>query len=134
MLNEQFACFLAYKQQKTLTVSQCFLLLVRGRRFELPSPCGRYHLKVVRLPISPSGQHYHGANIKNPSTLSKGFSCGQEYFVRRHSQNFPTRTRDFLKVEDLAIRSPGTFPPRSARTEKSFKSSRKRNPVGHFAK
>ncbi len=27
---------------------------VRQRRFELPRPFGRYHLKVVRLPISPS--------------------------------------------------------------------------------
>ena len=27
---------------------------VRQRRFELPHPFGRYHLKVVRLPISPS--------------------------------------------------------------------------------
>ncbi len=26
---------------------------VRRRGFEPPSPCGRYHLKVVRLPISP---------------------------------------------------------------------------------
>jgi site-specific DNA recombinase len=29
---------------------------VRQRRFELPHPFGRYHLKVVRLPISPSPQ------------------------------------------------------------------------------
>src|SRR3989344_7477863 len=28
-------------------------LLVRGRGFEPPSPYGRYHLKVMRLPISP---------------------------------------------------------------------------------
>ena len=27
---------------------------MRQRRFELPRPFGRYHLKVVRLPISPS--------------------------------------------------------------------------------
>jgi site-specific DNA recombinase len=27
--------------------------LVRGRRFELPSPCEHHHLKVARLPISP---------------------------------------------------------------------------------
>ena len=26
---------------------------VRGKRFELSHPFGRYHLKVVRLPISP---------------------------------------------------------------------------------
>ena len=24
---------------------------MRGRRLELPCPCGRYHLKVVRLPF-----------------------------------------------------------------------------------
>jgi hypothetical protein len=29
---------------------------VPGRGLEPPSPCGRYHLKVVRLPISPPGQ------------------------------------------------------------------------------
>ncbi len=28
-------------------------ILVHERRFELPCPCGRYHLKVVRLPVSP---------------------------------------------------------------------------------
>ncbi len=28
-------------------------LKVRGMRFELTHPFGRYHLKVVRLPISP---------------------------------------------------------------------------------
>ena len=27
------------------------IILVHGRRFELPHPCGRYHLKVVRLPF-----------------------------------------------------------------------------------
>ena len=32
------------------------LLLVRGRGFEPPSPYGRYHLKVVRLPVSPPAQ------------------------------------------------------------------------------
>lgn len=26
---------------------------VRGRGLEPPCPCGRYHLKVVRLPVSP---------------------------------------------------------------------------------
>ena len=31
-------------------------ILVRQRRFELPCPYERYHLKVVRLPISPSPQ------------------------------------------------------------------------------
>jgi len=29
---------------------------VRERRLELPCPCGRYHLKVVRLPVSPPAQ------------------------------------------------------------------------------
>ena len=28
-------------------------ILVRRRRLELPFPCGSYHLKVVRLPVSP---------------------------------------------------------------------------------
>jgi hypothetical protein len=28
--------------------------VVRGKRFELSHPFGRYHLKVVRLPVSPS--------------------------------------------------------------------------------
>ena len=31
----------------------CSPLSVRKRRFELPQPFDRYHLKVVRLPISP---------------------------------------------------------------------------------
>src|SRR3989344_782092 len=31
-------------------------LMVPRRGLEPPSPCGRYHLKVVRLPISPPGQ------------------------------------------------------------------------------
>ena len=29
------------------------LLLVRGTGFEPASPCGRHHLKVMRLPVSP---------------------------------------------------------------------------------
>ncbi len=33
---------------------QSFYSNVRQRRFELPSPFRRYHLKVVRLPVSPS--------------------------------------------------------------------------------
>jgi hypothetical protein len=43
-------------------------LYVRQRRFELPHPFGRYHLKVVRLPISPSPQlrrFNSGAKVKN---------------------------------------------------------------------
>ena len=36
--------------------NQSLSLSVRQRRFELPHPFGRYHLKVVRLPISPSPQ------------------------------------------------------------------------------
>ena len=28
-------------------------IFVHGRRLELPYPCGCYHLKVVRLPVSP---------------------------------------------------------------------------------
>lgn len=31
--------------------------MVPEGRFELPQPCGRYHLKVVRLPVSPPGQN-----------------------------------------------------------------------------
>ena len=37
---------------------------VHERRLELPSPCGRYHLKVVRLPISPL-VHLNAYNILN---------------------------------------------------------------------
>ena len=33
-----------------------FWLTVRGMRFELTHPFGRYHLKVVRLPVSPPPQ------------------------------------------------------------------------------
>ena len=32
---------------------------VRKRRFELPHPFGRYHLKVVRLPVSPPPQPWY---------------------------------------------------------------------------
>src|SRR3989344_3538427 len=32
---------------------------VRRGRLELPCPCGRYHLKVVRLPISPPAQRVY---------------------------------------------------------------------------
>ena len=38
---------------KTPTIVGAF---VRGMRFELTHPFGRYHLKVVRLPISPPTQ------------------------------------------------------------------------------
>jgi hypothetical protein len=33
---------------------------VREKRFELSHPFGRYHLKVVRLPISPPAQKITG--------------------------------------------------------------------------
>ncbi len=39
-----------------LSITNRFTILVRGRGFEPPSPCERYHLKVVRLPISPPAQ------------------------------------------------------------------------------
>ena len=39
--------------------------LVRKRRFELPRQLRRYHLKVVRLPISPPPQLY----LSNPATF-----------------------------------------------------------------
>src|SRR3989344_8355590 len=37
------------------SIQALFSFVPRGR-FELPCPCGRYHLKVVRLPVSPPGQ------------------------------------------------------------------------------
>ena len=42
-------------------------LTVPRRGLEPPSPCGRYHLKVVRLPISPPGQLRDTINEKPPT-------------------------------------------------------------------
>jgi hypothetical protein len=44
---------------------------VRQRRFELPSPFRRYHLKVVRLPISPSPQWRRNANVNSKAEYPK---------------------------------------------------------------
>ena len=41
-------------------LADCFLVPRRG--FEPPSPCERYHLKVVRLPVSPPG-HYPSKSV-----------------------------------------------------------------------
>jgi hypothetical protein len=51
--------------------------LVRGMRFELTHPFGRYHLKVVRLPISPPtqlGNFEVGAKIGLSGRIFKGKS------------------------------------------------------------
>ena len=48
------------KKSESDVVSMC----VRGRGFEPPSPCGRYHLKVVRLPVSPPAHILYGLNIR----------------------------------------------------------------------
>jgi hypothetical protein len=39
--------------KKLIRIDQLF---VRRKRFELSQPFGRYHLKVVRLPVSPPPQ------------------------------------------------------------------------------
>lgn len=44
----------ADNKKRQTGVDACLSPLVRQRRFELPHPFGRYHLKVVRLPVSPS--------------------------------------------------------------------------------
>ena len=65
--------------QKKARVKPCVLKLtftlasVRKRRFELPRLLPRYHLKVVRLPISPPPQgeqtYYNLANFSVPSNV-----------------------------------------------------------------
>ena len=64
--------------QNKARVKPCVLKLtltlasVRKRRFELPRLLPRYHLKVVRLPISPPPQglqtYYNLVNLNIPST------------------------------------------------------------------
>ena len=49
---------IAGKQRPRRMVSAVFSC-VRGRGLEPPCPCGRYHLKVVRLPISPPARNRH---------------------------------------------------------------------------
>ena len=49
-LRQRNALPLSYAPQK---------LAVRTRGFEPPCPCGRYHLKVVRLPVSPRPQFFY---------------------------------------------------------------------------
>ena len=58
--------------------------IVHGRRFELPFPCGSYHLKVVRLPVSPPVHIY--------VTISHHVSF---YPIRKHY----TYIYDFYKRE-----------------------------------
>ena len=56
---------------------------VRGKRFELSHPFGRYHLKVVRLPISPPtqpGKPFFGGIAK--IGFSVRFPACYVYFLR----------------------------------------------------
>ena len=46
----KYACFV---HKKIITLKKSDYFFVHERGLEPPSPCGRYHLKVVRLPISP---------------------------------------------------------------------------------
>jgi hypothetical protein len=46
------------KKKNPLKISDLQGVKVRGKRFELSHPFGRYHLKVVRLPISPPTQEF----------------------------------------------------------------------------
>ena len=67
--------------QKKARVKPCVLKLtltlasVRKRRFELPRLLPRYHLKVVRLPISPPPQgvqtYYNLANFRAPRVAAE---------------------------------------------------------------
>ena len=57
---------LACKHKKTPRLRGFWLLFfnnVPEARFELAHPFGRYHLKVVRLPISPPGQSFKETNL-----------------------------------------------------------------------
>ncbi len=49
--------------------------LVRRRGLEPPSPCGRYHLKVVRLPISPPARvgSINEKHIREKTSLRRSF-------------------------------------------------------------
>ena len=74
--------------QKKARVKPCVLKLtltlasVRKRRFELPRLLPRYHLKVVRLPISPPPQgvqtYYNLANFSVPRNVFRRWRrrCG----------------------------------------------------------
>ena len=74
--------------QKKARVKLCVFKLtltlasVRKRRFELPRLLPRYHLKVVRLPISPPPQgvqtYYNLVNLNIPAT---SFDDGEEVAV-----------------------------------------------------
>ena len=58
--------------------------MVGGERLELSYPCGCYHLKVVRLPISPSAHHVE-RKVRDPiiSTAEQRYQRS----VRRASRN-----------------------------------------------
>ncbi len=59
-------------------------LKVRGKRFELSRPFERYHLKVVRLPISPPTHNLPGQNFEVAAKIgfSVKFSADPAYFLR----------------------------------------------------
>ncbi len=59
-------CAIPPFQDNRLSKMRNKLLSVPRRGLEPPSPCGRYHLKVVRLPISPPGQLRDTINEKPP--------------------------------------------------------------------
>ena len=45
-------------------------MMVRGRGLEPPCPCGRYHLKVVRLPVSPPAHGFSQHILTDISFIS----------------------------------------------------------------
>ena len=100
--------------------------MVPRRRLELPRSCNRQHLKLVRLPISPSGQQGQiiaasngdgeprptRINMRVDGTVSKRVPLGAKHQVRcavgAGKANFG-RALDFLQPLQLDMRVPVTL-------------------------
>ena len=85
-------------------------VLVRGRGFEPPSPCGRIHLKDMRLPVSPPA-HYFNFLFITAKTFSIFLLPRTEIkksdFLLRRAYFLPSFTAG--KVADIIKLSAGNF-------------------------